>query len=74
MLSEEVEDEILALESIYDSLFTRTDGNKIRAIVAHAEDEGAENNSECLSWRYVSNSISKSQYNTITSTSAVHQV
>ncbi|BDA47915.1 probable RWD domain-containing protein 4 [Coccomyxa sp. Obi] len=39
MLSEEVEDEILALESIYDSLFSRTDGNHIRAVISPAEED-----------------------------------
>lgn len=47
MLSEEVEDEILALESIYDSLFTRTDVNYIRAVITPAEkDSSIEHDSE----------------------------
>ncbi len=47
MLSEDVEDEILALESIYDSLFTRTDTNHIRAVIAPAEeDSSTEHDSE----------------------------
>lgn len=42
MVSEEVEDEILALESIYEEQFSRTGDNKIRAIVKPEEDsEGA---------------------------------
>ncbi|KAK9907290.1 hypothetical protein WJX75_000810 [Coccomyxa subellipsoidea] len=42
MLSDEVEDEILALQSIYDSLFTRTEDNQIRAVITPAEEHDAE--------------------------------
>ena len=38
MPSEEVEDEILALESIYEDKFSRTGDNQIRAIVRPEED------------------------------------
>ncbi len=44
MPSEEVEDEILALESIYEDQFSRTSDNQIRAIVRPEED--AEGQSE----------------------------
>ena len=41
MPSEEVEDEILALESIYEDQFSRTGDNQIRAIVRpEGESEG----------------------------------
>lgn len=46
MLSDEVEDEILALQSIYDSLFTRTEANQIRAVITHAEEHDAETGGE----------------------------
>ncbi len=40
MLGEEVEDEILALESIYEDRFSRTADNRIRAIITpEAEDQ-----------------------------------
>ena len=38
MPSEEVEDEILALESIYEDKFSRTGDNQIRGIVKPEED------------------------------------
>ena len=38
MPSEEVEDEILALESIYEDQFSRTGDNQIRAIVRPEEE------------------------------------
>lgn len=46
MLSDEVEDEILALQSIYDSLFTRTEANQIRAVITPAEEHDAETGGE----------------------------
>ncbi|CAL5228999.1 g12239 [Coccomyxa viridis] len=51
MPSEEVEDEILALESIYEDQFSRTSDNQIRAIVRPEED--AEGQSEGTSVLYI---------------------
>ena len=41
MVSEELEDEILALESIYENHFSRTGDNQVRAIV-NPEDGGED--------------------------------
>ena len=44
MPSEEVEDEILALESIYEDKFSRVGDNQIRAIVKPEGDTEGESN------------------------------
>ena len=44
MPGEEVEDEILALESIYEDKFSRTGDNQIRAIVKPEDDTEGESN------------------------------
>lgn len=58
MLSEEVEDEILALESIYDSLFTRTEDDQIRAVITPTEEHDVESSGGCCTRQSCKETIS----------------